>query len=223
MKKGKFRVLIKTLIISLIIALCMQSVMPIFASASDASAAAANNGPQYDYWSPKNKPVLYGATAIKVPVGTDGGSIDLKHDARFRVLAKDNEDFDLTNKIVASHESIDTSVAGSFDVTYSVTDSHENTVSITVHIDVEEDREEIWLQKTMYTLSSVDHLNNTGHTRGNYMDRQIIGIFLDQDDEGNLGSFLLAIVLCFFSRKQRYFLFHYVPNVQRSFLCHTII
>ena len=186
MKKGKFHTLKSMLIVSLIIALCLQLVAPSFAYAAQVPEKYA---PTYEYISEKNAPVLYGTTAIKVPVGTDNGTLDLKHDARFRVFAKDNEDFDLTNKIVASHESVDTSAAGSFDVTYSVTDSHENTVGITVHIDVEEDREEIWLQKTMYTLPSVDHLNNTGHTRGNYMDRQIVGIFLDQDEDGNVGSF----------------------------------
>lgn len=188
MKKKTSRVLTTGFIIALISVLCLQFVTPGFAYAEDGGspAAAAENAPTYDYMSPENAPVFYGTTAIKVPTGT---AIDYEHDARFRIFAKDNEDFDLTNQIEVVSENLDTSAPGHYEIAYRVADSDGNTIEITVPVDVEDDRDEIWLEKTMYTLPSVDHLNALGHYRGNYMDRQMIGIFLDADDDENVGTF----------------------------------
>lgn len=142
---------------------------------------------QKSYISKENKPIIYGTTAIRVPKGTQ---VDYKHDARFRVFAKDNEDGDLTQQIKAEvvESNIDTDVAGTYHIKYTVVDSDHNEATITVPVEVEETGTEIWLQKTMYTLPSVDHLNNLGYTRGNYMDRQMIGVFLDVngDDIGQI-------------------------------------
>ena len=140
----------------------------------------SNYVPKEEYWSTKNKPFFYGATKITVPVGT---TIDLEHDARFRIFVKDMEDGDLTTKIKKTLDTIDTTKAGEYQVTYEVTDSHNNTSTIEVPVNVVEDTTEINIERTMYSLPSVDHLNNLGYTRGNNMDRQIVGLFLDLDGE----------------------------------------
>lgn len=176
----------RNLVLAFIAALCLQMFTPLISY-----AAEADNGPAYEYFSKSNAPVLYGTTSIRVPAGT---VVDYLRDARFRVFAKDNEDFDLTNQIQITSSTVDPSQplgVGSYTISYSVTDSDGNAAAITVPITVEENGEEIWLQKTMYTLPSVDHLNEVGHTRGNHMDRQIIGIFLDDDgvDGENVPSF----------------------------------
>ncbi|MCH5198790.1 MAG: M60 family metallopeptidase [Oscillospiraceae bacterium] len=187
MKKQVSRILTKVFIFALAAMLCLQTaVIPSFAADSD-STVPAEYAPTYKYMSKDNAPTLYGTTAIKVPVGTE---IDYKHDARFRVFAKDNEDFDLTNQIQAVvSDEINPNEPGHYEITYTVFDKDGNSDSVTVPVDIEEGRTEVWLQKTMYSLPSVDHLNNTGHTRGNNMDRQIIGIFLDVDESGDPGAF----------------------------------
>lgn len=128
-----------------------------------------------EYYNTHNKPVFYGTTGITVPVGT---AIDYKWDARFRVFAKDNEDGDITKNIKASDD-INVNEAGTYHITYSVTDSHGNTSTLDVPVTVEKDGATIQLEKTMYSLPSVDHLNSVGQTRGNNMDRQMIGIFVE--------------------------------------------
>ncbi len=135
-----------------------------------------NSNEQNLYWSEKNKPILYGTTAIKVPVGT---TIDLKHDARFRVFAKDMESGDLTQKIEIINNNINTNKQGEYSITYKVKDEHNNESSITVPVSVIENSNEILLEKTMYSLPSVDYLNELGYARGNNMDRQIVGIFVE--------------------------------------------
>ncbi len=140
----------------------------------------AGNTDQNSYISKENKPIIYGTTAIRVPKGTQ---VDYKHDARFRVFAKDNEDGDLTQQVKAEvvEQNINSDFVGTYHIKYTVTDSDHNEVTITVPVTIEESGTEVWLQKTMYTLPSVDHLNNLGYTRGNYMDRQIIGIYVEAE------------------------------------------
>lgn len=191
MKKS---ILSKVFVIVLAAVICLQTaIIPGFAADASSSTVPPEYAPTYKYMSETNAPTLYGTTAIKVPVGT---VVDYEHDARFRVFAKDNEDFDLTNKIEAVVtkdgavvSEIDSTVAGHYEIAYKVTDTNGNSDTVTVPVDIVEGATEIWLQKTMYTLPSVDHLNNTGHTRGNNMDRQIIGVFVEVDGEGNPGSF----------------------------------
>ena len=169
--------------IFLIIALLFNLFIPIsFGNTIPENNAkeTSNYIPKEEYWSTKNAPFFYGATKITVPVGT---AIDLEHDARFRIFVKDMEDGDLTTKIQKTSDNINTSVAGEYKVTYEVTDSHKNTSTIEVPVSVVEGITEINIERTMYSLPSVDHLNSLGYTRGNNMDRQIVGLFLDLDGE----------------------------------------
>lgn len=149
----------------------------VYAAEKEASnvATIANEN---QYWSDKNAPVLYGTTSIKVPAGT---KIDYKHDVRFRVFAKDNEDGDITSKIEATDNfpaNYTEKESGSYTITYKITDSDGNVSTLNVPVEIRSSTE-IELQKTMYSLPSVDHLNNLGYTRGNNMDRQTIGIFVE--------------------------------------------
>ena len=127
-----------------------------------------------DYFNSHNAPVLYGTTGITVPLGT---VIDYKWDARFRVFAKDNEDGDITKNITAS-DNINSAEAGTYHINYSVKDSNGNVSTLDVPVTILADFTDIVLEKTMYSLPSVDHLNSVGQTRGNNMDRQMIGIFV---------------------------------------------
>ena len=169
--------------IFLIIALLFNLFIPIsFGNTipEDTTKEKSNYVPKEEYWSTKNAPFFYGATKITVPVGT---TIDLEHDARFRIFVKDMEDGDLTTKIQKTSDNINTSEAGEYKVTYEVTDSHKNKTTIEVPVSVVEGITEINIERTMYSLPSVDHLNNLGYTRGNNMDRQIVGLFLDLNGE----------------------------------------
>ncbi len=169
--------------IFLIIALLFNLFIPIsFGNTipEDTTKEKSNYVPKEEYWSTKNAPFFYGATKITVPVGT---AIDLEHDARFRIFVKDMEDVDLTTKIQKTSDNINASVAGEYKVTYEVTDSHKNKTTIEVPVKVVEGTTEINIERTMYSLPSVDHLNNLGYTRGNNMDRQIVGLFLDLGGE----------------------------------------
>ena len=117
------------------LAFCRQAVFPLVAYAV---SGGDDNGPKYDYFSKSNKPTLYGTTAIRVPLGTE---IDYEHDARFRVFAKDNEDFDLTNKIQMSDNGLDVNTVGEYEIYYSVTDSdrhriHFSGAAVSVEIDL---------------------------------------------------------------------------------------
>ncbi len=135
------------------------------------------------YISSKNAPVFYGTSEITVPIGTE---IDIEHDARFRLFARDNEDEDLTQDIQITKNTIDyeedskKAKKGEYEIDYQVTDSDNNTTTMQVLVHVT-DTQEIKLEKTMYTLPSVEHLNTLGYTRGNNHDRQIMGVFLDVD------------------------------------------
>ncbi len=142
-------------------------------------------GPKIQYISEKNAPVFYGTSEITVPENT---VIDLDHDARFRMFARDNEDGDMTQKIVvksAPQEILSGKPlpAGEYTIAYSVTDQSGNTSTINVPVHVQQGGKEFRLSKLMYTLPSVQHLNELGYTRGNNHDRQIVGVFLDVGGE----------------------------------------
>lgn len=170
----------RILALSFAAALCLQAFAPLVSRAD-----AAENGPAYQYFSKDNAPTFYGTTAIRVPEGT---VVDYLHDARFRVLVRDNEDFDLTGRVQVISSGFDPTqplASGSYEIGYSVTDSDGNTVRLTVPVTAEPDGKEIWLEKTMYTLPSVDHLNGCHYNRGNNHDRQMIGVFLDDSEEND--------------------------------------
>ncbi|MCI8670318.1 MAG: DUF5011 domain-containing protein [Lachnospiraceae bacterium] len=144
-------------------------------SAIHTENAQETNANTNSYYSSTNAPEFYGTTQITVPVGT---KFDWK-DARFRIFAKDFEDGDLTDSIVVTQNTVDTSAAGQYSIGYQVTDTHGNKTEITVPVTVTSGNNEIILQKTMYSLPSVDHLNAAGTARGHNHDRQILGVYMN--------------------------------------------
>ena len=125
------------------------------------------------YYDTSNAPEFYGLT--KAIVQKDY-NFDITS-AHLRIFAKDFEDGDLTDKIQVISNNVDTSVIGNYEVIYQITDSHNNTTSITVPVEVVDNGEGNYYERTVYSLPSVDHMNATG-PRGNNMDRQITGLML---------------------------------------------
>lgn len=128
------------------------------------------------YWSVNNKPVFYGATKITIKKGlVDEFDIN---DARFRIFAKDFEDGDLTPNI-KYHGTVDVNIAGTYNITYEVKDSHGNETSIIVPVIITDDENaKINVERTLYTTPSVWNMDIAGFSRCNYGDRQILGLFM---------------------------------------------
>lgn len=97
-----------------------------------------------------------------------------------RILADDQEDGDLTSAIKSSG-SVDTSKAGTYVISRSVTDSDQHTATIDTQVTVldesasEEDKT-IW--RTLYTLPDASHLTGISFNRGYYHDRQNLGLWM---------------------------------------------
>ncbi|CAM4015289.1 M60 family metallopeptidase [Catellicoccus marimammalium] len=118
-------------------------------------------------------------------------------DPRYRVLAMDFEDGDLTNKIQLVsidnnqdyHSLIDAKTGelknlslGKHTLLYRVTDKHGNTTEFTTEIDVKEDSKEHSKDTIEKTIRSAPYSGNTMNTlmkRGDEHDRQMLGIQLD--------------------------------------------
>ena len=126
------------------------------------------------YWSESNPPEFYGTTKI---VLKKGDTFSTK-DARYRIFARDFEDFDLTQSIEVKHN-VDTKVAGDYKINYSVTDSHGNITTLEVPVTVTDDpNTKPMIERTMYTLEDIDNVKAMGIERGHNHDRQMLGLFL---------------------------------------------
>ena len=151
------------------IVLLGSAVLPVKAAQADENTGS--------YWSTSNAPVIYGASGITIPRGTE---FDVE-DPRFRVFARDFEDGDLTQGLTVEGE-VDASAAGSYSLTYTVTDSDENQSRLEVPVTVtEEENGDITVQRIMYTTPSVWNMDLIGVQRNNYGDRQHLGIFMPAD------------------------------------------
>ena len=106
-------------------------------------------------------------------------------DAMKGVTATDAEDGDLTDKIVITKNTVDTSKAGKYTVVYEVTDSHGTRVVRTIYVTVQ--------QKTANT-NKKDSKKDTAQTstQTNVMAWTILGIV-------SLGALLVAL----FKRKHQ--------------------
>ena len=126
------------------------------------------------YWSDQNNPEFYGTTKIILKLND---TFSLK-DTRYRIFAKDFEDFDLTDKIIAKHN-IDTSKVGTYKIDYTVSDSHGNSINLQVPVIVTDDANvNPMIERTLYSLPSVDNMAAMGAHRGNNHDRQMLGLFI---------------------------------------------
>ncbi len=133
------------------------------------------------YWSTMNPPVLYGASKIQFS-NVYTTSFDLL-DARFRVLATDFEDGDLTPSITHEGE-VDVTTPGTYEITYKVKDRHDNETTLVVPVIVtDEDTKEMVIDRTLYTLPNSDNITKTGIKRSTYHDRQILGIYLPEGEK----------------------------------------
>lgn len=126
------------------------------------------------YYKTTNAPLIYGPVDIVIPVGEE---FDVNN-SMFRVFAKDFEDGDLTAKIQEQgHEAIDTSKPGQYTITYTVVDSHQNETKLEVPVKVEEDTN-IKIQRKLYSNMENVAANAVGMSRGDYQDRQHLGLNL---------------------------------------------
>lgn len=139
------------------------------------SIPARASGTSFDAY---KKPFLSGPTQTWVYQGEDYGR------NRNKVFADDQEDGDLTSKISQSG-AVDTSKAGSYTVTYRVTDSDGNQAEMSTKVTVlaagSKDTAAKKVQRRLYTLPDASHLTNIGFNRGYYHDRQSLGIWLPAD------------------------------------------
>ena len=68
---------------------------------------------------------------------------------------------------------------GEYEIIYTVTDSHNNTTTLTVSVIVTDDEnEKITVERRIYTIPSVWNMDLAEFSRCNYGDRQILGIYL---------------------------------------------
>lgn len=137
------------------------------------------------FYSTKNAPIFYGATEITIDkdVTTNFSVLD----SRFRILAKDFEDGDLSFKIKCLSNNVNPTVAGDYQVKYSVQDSHKNVTKITVPVHVLDKTEgECKIIRTVYAIPSMNNLKMVGTERCNTGDRQILGIYLPENSSAQV-------------------------------------
>lgn len=128
------------------------------------------------YWNKTNTPIFYGATKITIKKGMLD-KFDVL-DTRFRIFAKDFEDGDLTDKIISTNN-VKVNEVGTYYINYKVTDSHNNTSTISVPVIITDNKNtKINVERTIYTIPSVWNMDLAGFSKGNYSDRQILGIYL---------------------------------------------
>lgn len=140
-----------------------------------AAKKLANN--ELGHYSVLNAPSFYGTTSIRIPLNTNFNA----DDARFRIFATDFEDGDLTNSISLTDSNVNTAKAGTYSIGYSVTDSHGNRAEIDVPVTVKGDgTTSMVIQRTLYTIKSVRNMDAAGMNRGNYHDRQNLGIYMPE-------------------------------------------
>ena len=128
------------------------------------------------YYSKNNAPEFYGLTKAVIQTG-DTFATD---DTRFRIFAKDFEDGDMTGKIKIVSNTVDTSQAGEYEIKYQVTDTDGNVSELMVPITVQDDCENRYFERTLYSLPSVQNMAMAGTNRGNAHDRQMLGFYMEQ-------------------------------------------
>ena len=126
------------------------------------------------------KPEFYGTVAINLRVGDDFTQEGLKR-GYYRILARDFEDGNITHKVRVTSFNVDTSREGNYSITYSVTDSAnaETTIEVPVTVTANGKRS---VHRKLYDFSDEYEqflfLNNAKYTRGNYHDKQMLGVYL---------------------------------------------
>ena len=146
--------------------------------------------------------MFYGATKITLQKGIID-EFDVL-DARFRIFAKDFEDGELTPYIIHSGE-VKVDEVGEYEITYTVTDSHKNTTTLVVPVIVTENEDtKIKVERTIYTTPSVWNMDLAEFSRCNYGDRQILGVYLsnNQSIKARIVSSESALAVNFFNNDE---------------------
>lgn len=163
-------------------AICVLSCLFASVFCLQPTSFASGDNQNVSLYSTKNKPVFYGATGITIDKNVTT-QFDIL-DSRFRIFAKDFEDGDLTSKIVCLSNNVNPTVAGDYNVSYKVTDSHNNTTQINVPVKVLDDQNGVCtIERTIYTLPNVDNLSAIKVNRCHTGDRQILGVFMPAGSE----------------------------------------
>ena len=163
-------------------------------------AHAENNETKYKkMYSTTQKPELYGT---KKAVLHEGDDVRLT-DAKYRVLARDFEDGDLTqkmkvvsidgdknyqSKIEAKTGKLKNLTVGEHTVKYEVTDKHGNKDDFTTTFEIKKESDKSRhtkdiIQRTVYTAPNTDHIKKAAISRGDNFDRQALGIQLDPGEK----------------------------------------
>ncbi len=177
--KNKIRTF-KTIAAGALAAVCLACLFA-FIAILNAGAAfnTASAQTQSDfYWSDKNSPVFYGATSITLSKNAVS-AFDI-NDPRFRTFARDFEDGDL--KVTCTPPAVNTAAAGSYNIEYTCTDSHNNTSRLTVPLEITDDESGvITVRRTVYCIPSDWNMTAAGFSRCNTGDRQILGIYMPEN------------------------------------------
>ena len=131
------------------------------------------------YWSTENAPLFYGATKITIKKGLLSNFDVL--DSRFRIFAKDFEDGNLTPNIISTNN-VNINEVGNYEIIYKVRDSHNNETKLVVPVIITDNEDiKINVERTIYTIPSVWNMDLAEFSRCNYGDRQILGIYLGEN------------------------------------------
>lgn len=133
------------------------------------------NNPETTKYNTNYKPEFYGTIGMTIKVGD---TLDLKS-SFYRILAKDFEDGNITKNIQVISNNVDTTNEGTYNITYKVSDSNGNDTTINVPVNVINNGERK-IQRKIYTISGLSKMKLTGYNRGNYQDRQNLGIYLPE-------------------------------------------
>ena len=146
-----------------LVSMCAQNVAALTTRSSDF------------YYSEKNAPVIYGIS--KITMSKNAVTEFNTNDARFRVFARDFEDGELPVKCISNN--VQHNVPGEYTLEYSVTDSHNNTSTLTVPVTiVDNENKLVTVERIMYMLPSDWNFNLVSMHRCNKGDRQPLGIYL---------------------------------------------
>ena len=176
----------KKISLLIIITLVLQLILNVFSNIAYATSINKTTDEKRNsesYWSKTNAPVFYGTTKITIKQGIIDEFNVL--DSRFRIFARDFEDGDLTPKIKHSGQ-VNVNEVNNYEITYTVTDSHNNTSSLVVPVIVTDDEDvKITVERTLYSTPSEWNMDLAEVSRCNYGDRQILGVFLGKNQSIN--------------------------------------
>lgn len=133
-----------------------------------------SNNAEYQNNVKNSIPEFYGTVAINLKVGD---TLDLTNSV-FRIFAKDFYDGDLTHDINIISNNVNTSQEGNYSIKYSVTNTSGNTAEIEVPVVVNSSQERT-VQRKLYAKEDTWNMDIDNLLRGNYHDRQNLGIYLE--------------------------------------------